>query len=99
MPFLVDVKAVLDGVVLEVGDAPRRETYRVSLVRGLRSMMQLQYVDDVDMFYVTDPTKIVGGIRTTEYDNDIRCDNVQHPLMGIIKILRLFTEAEYEKAR
>jgi hypothetical protein len=59
-------------------------------------MMQLQYVDDVDMFYVTDPTKIVGGIRTTEYDSDIRCDNVQHPLMGILKILRLFEDKEYE---
>jgi hypothetical protein len=97
----VYIEGLIDAWQLakELGDAPRRETYRVSLVRGLRSMMQLQFVDDVDLYYVAEPEKVVGGIRTTEYDSDIRCDNVQHPLMGIIKILRLFGDGEYEKAR
>lgn len=82
----------------EVGDATREERYRVSLVRAIRSMMQLQFVDDVDLFYVADPTLVVGGLRTAEYDNEIRCDNVQHPLMGIIKIIRMFEADDYARA-
>ncbi len=82
----------------DLSDATRREKYRVALVRALRSMMQLQFVDDVDTFYVADPKPVLGGLRTSEYNNDIRCDNVQHPLMGILKILKLFEEAEYRNA-
>jgi hypothetical protein len=82
----------------DVGDEARQEKYRVALIRGIRSMMQLQFVDDVDLFYVEDPRLIVGGVRTSEYKSDIRCDNVQHPLMGIIKILRMFEAGEYGNA-
>lgn len=82
----------------DLGDAERKEFYRVAMVRGLRSMMQLQFVDDVDMFYVRDRKPVEGGIRTTVFDNRIRCDNVQHPLMGIIKILRMFGADEYDEA-
>lgn len=79
----------------DTGDDARKETYRVSLLRGIRSMMQLQFVDDVDMFYVADPKLVRGGVRTSEYDSEIRCDNVQHPLMGIIKVVRMFEVDEY----
>ncbi|NJK33373.1 MAG: hypothetical protein HC927_13775, partial [Deltaproteobacteria bacterium] len=82
----------------DLDDAERRERYRVSLIRAIRSMMQLQYVDDVDMYYVKDPKYVVGGIRTSVYRNEIRCDNVQHPLMGIIKVLRMFEASEYADA-
>jgi hypothetical protein len=61
-------------------------------------MMQLQFVDDVDMYYVKDPKYVVGGIRSSVYRDEIRCDNVQHPLMGIIKVLRMFEVAEYRNA-
>ena len=71
----------------------------MSLIRAIRSMMQLQFVDDVDLFYVADPTLVVGGLRTAEYDNEIRCDNVQHPLMGIIKIIRMFEADDYGSAQ
>jgi hypothetical protein len=60
--------------------------------------MQLQFVDDVDMYYVSKRKVVQGGIRTNIFDNSIRCDNVQHPLMGIIKILRMFEQTEYSGA-
>jgi hypothetical protein len=82
----------------DVGDETRKERYRVALIRGIRSMMQLQFVDDVDLFYVADPRLIIGGVRTAEYKSDIRCDNVQHPLMGIIKVRRMFGADEYGDA-
>jgi hypothetical protein len=80
------------------GKADKREYYRVAMLRGVRSMMQLQFVDDVDMFYVSKRTPVEGGIRTTIFDNRIRCDNVQHPLMGIIKIVAMFEADEYSGA-
>jgi hypothetical protein len=82
----------------DLGDTERREFYRLSLIRGIREMMQLQFVDDVDMFYVRDRKYVEGGIRTTLFDNRIRCDNVQHPMMGIIKVLRMFDASEYGNA-
>lgn len=80
-----------------VGDAERQERYRVSIVRGLRSVMQLQFVDDIDMYYVSKKHRayVHGGVRTTVYDNVIRCDNVQHNLMGILKILREFEPEDF----
>jgi hypothetical protein len=82
----------------DLGKDDKREFYRVAMLRGVRSMMQLQFVDDVDMYYVSKRRFVEGGIRTTVFDNRIRCDNVQHPLMGIIKIVRMFDADDYSGA-
>lgn len=82
----------------ELGDGARAETYRVALARGLRSVMQLQFVDDIDMFYVSKRGPVLGGLRTTVYDNAIRCDNVQHSLMANLKIFERFAPEDYEVA-
>ena len=55
--------------------------------RALRSLMQLQFVDEIDTFYISKPERVLGGVRTNEYDNAIRVDNVQHSLMGLQKLL------------
>ena len=78
-----------------VGDTEREEKYRRAIVRGLRSIMQLTYMDDVDMYYVSNKDKVYGGVRTTVYHNEIRVDNIQHNLMGILKILDAFEETDY----
>lgn len=69
------------------GDAGRAGAYRLAILRGLRSLMQLQFRDGVDMFYVSQTERVLGGIRTEAYDNSIRVDNVQHGLMALLKIL------------
>lgn len=80
-----------------VDDRRRREKYRLAVIRGLRSAMQLQFVDDIDMYYISDSKRkyVYGGLRTTVYNNEIRCDNIQHNLMGILKILNTFKEENY----
>lgn len=78
-----------------VGDTQRQENYRRAIVRGLRSIMQLTYMDDVDMYYVNNKEKVYGGVRTTVYHNEIRVDNIQHNLMGILKIMDAFEESDY----
>ncbi|MCP4608452.1 MAG: hypothetical protein GY845_07045 [Planctomycetes bacterium] len=82
----------------QTGDKKRTDAYRVTILRGLRSVMQLQFTDEIDMFYISESKHkyVRGGIRTTVYDNQIRCDNVQHNLMAILKILDTFEEDDYK---
>lgn len=74
-----------------LGDASRCARYAEAIRRGLRSSMQLQFSDDVDCYYIHKRGKVLGGLRTTVYDNEIRVDNVQHTLMGVLHILDLDT--------
>lgn len=69
------------------GDQARAEAYETAIWRGLRSIRQLQFRDEVDSFYVSKRKSVMGGVRTEAYDNEIRVDNVQHPLMAILKLL------------
>ena len=93
----VYLEGLIDAFSLarEVGDARRQEAYRRAIVGGLRSAMQLQFVDEVDLFYVGEPDRVRGGLRTRVYDNAIRVDNVQHVLMAVMKILDQFEPEDY----
>ena len=79
------------------GDKTRSDRYRTAIRRGLRNVMQLQFADDIDMFYVPDSlrNRVRGGIRETVYNNEIRCDNVQHNLMAAYRILDVFEPEDY----
>jgi hypothetical protein len=93
----VYLEGLIDAFALarERGDTTRAEHYRRAILRGLRSLMQLQFADDVDMFYVAKRGPVQGGLRTTVYNNEIRIDNVQHGLMAILKILQTFASDDY----
>jgi hypothetical protein len=80
---LIDAHSMAEAT----GDAKRARAYRRAILRGLRSLLQLQLDDDVDLYYVTERERVRGGVRTTEHDDRIRCDNVQHGLMAAIRIL------------
>lgn len=80
----------------DLGDKDREEKYRVAIARGLRSVMQLQFEDEIDMFYVQRRDAVRGGVRTTVVREEIRVDNVQHNLLGIHKIMERFAAADYE---
>jgi hypothetical protein len=85
----VYVEGLVDARELarEVGDEDRLARYSLVIRRALRSMMQLQFLDDTDMFYIARRERVRGALRTNEYDNRIRVDNVQHSLMGVFKLL------------
>lgn len=82
-------------IARETGDATRADKYRIAILRGLRSLMQLEFRDNVDMYYVSKRDLVRGGIRTTVYDNTIRVDNVQHNLMAVLEILNAFEPRDY----
>lgn len=93
----VYLEGLIDAFALarEAGDSRRVAAYRRSILLGLRSAMQLEFADDVDMFYISKRERVRGGLRTTVYDNSIRVDNVQHVLMAVQKILRTFEPTDY----
>ncbi len=78
-----------------VGKHDRADTYRTAILRGLRSLSQLTFKDDVDMFYIAKRKAVCGGVQTSEYDNAVRIDNVQHALTAIDKILKAFSAEDY----
>ena len=93
----VYLEGLIDAYALAkaAGNEPRRDAYRIAIVWALRSLMQLEFSDDTDMFYISQRDRVRGGLRTTVYDNTIRVDNVQHGLMGILKVLDSFTPTDY----
>lgn len=74
------------ALALDLGDETRAARYGLAIRRGVRSLLQLQFTDETDLFYVSKPDLARGGLRTTEYDNAIRVDNVQHALMALLKL-------------
>lgn len=76
-------------LALQANETHRAQRYQRAIWRGLRSIRQLQFCDEVDLFYVSKPSPVQGGIRTTVYDNVIRIDNVQHGLMALLKLMQL----------
>ncbi len=79
----------------ETGDSARAEAYRRAIVKGLRSLMQLEFTDEIDMFYIKKRERVRGALRTTVYDNEIRVDNVQHGLMALMDILETFADGNF----
>lgn len=73
----------------QLKDSGRGTKYCTVIHRGLRSIRQLQFFDEAEMFYISKQDHVLGGLRTTVYDNTIRVDNVQHCLMAIIKLLQM----------
>ena len=91
------LEGLVDAFLLarEVSDRERVDRYRRVIVRALRHVMQLQFRDDIDMFYVSKRQRVRGGLRTALYDNTIRIDNVQHNLLAVLKIVDAFGQGEY----
>ena len=93
----VYLEGLADAVALAraVGEHDRVAGYRTAILRGLRSLSQLTFKDDGDMFYIAKRAAARGGVQTSEYDNAVRVDNVQHALTAIDKVLRTFSAEDY----
>ncbi len=77
----------------ELGDSQREAAYQQAIARGIRSIAQLQYRDEVDAYYICRRDRVIGAIRTEADNNEIRIDNLQHGLMALLKFQRLSSSA------
>ncbi len=71
-----------------LGDRPRAERYARTIWRGLRNLRQLQFLDEVDCFYVSKRERVLGGLRSEVYDNTLRIDNTQHAIAALLAVAR-----------
>jgi hypothetical protein len=83
----VYLEGLVDALVLarEIGDESRAKAYDRAIQRGIRSMAQLQYHDEIDAYYVLRKDRVIGAVRTESANNEIRIDNLQHGLMALLK--------------
>lgn len=70
----------------ELGDDKRTEKYKEAVLLGARSLMQLQFKEGDE--------KVLGGIRKTVDDNELRIDNTQHTIMAFVQVLNSFDDDE-----
>ena len=70
----------------ELGDMERAERYKEAILLGTRSLMQLQFKSGDE--------KVLGGIRKTIDNSELRIDNTQHTIMAFIQVLNFFTEED-----
>ena len=80
----------------EFGHKSRADTYRHAILRGLRSLRQLQFTDLTDHYYLNKTARVLGGLRSSTHDNTLRLDNVQHGLMAIWQSLDRFGDKDFE---
>jgi len=73
------------NAAVEDDDTKRANAYLTSIKWGLRSLMQLQY-DPISAFYLSKKKRVLGGLRTTVSDNQLRIDNTQHAIMAIMAV-------------
>ena len=93
-PHAASTGAYLEGLAdamalaRRIGDWTRADVYERVIARGLRSLRQLQFRDWRDAFYVSQPHRVLGALRTEAYDNAIRVDSAAHALAAAVTLLR-----------
>ncbi len=82
-------------IAVSLGDRDRAERYRLTLARGLRGVLQLQFSGEDDLFWVRSRERTRGGLRSSVFNNEIRVDNVQQVLMASFALLDTFSPDDY----
>ncbi len=88
----------LEGVVeaartaAELGDEDRAARYRDAARRAARLVVQLCFRKE-ELYYVTSPRDVLGGIRNTPINQALRIDNMQHALAALLGTLEVLPES------
>lgn len=85
----VYTEGIIDALRLAITlqDKEHIQKYSSAIRSGLRSLLQLQFTPE-NSFFLDYPERLLGGIRTTETNLNIRVDNTQHTVMAILNALQ-----------
>lgn len=75
------------------GDEDRAQAYLESIRWGIRGLIQLQFRPE-NAFYLSKKNRVLGGLRTRVTDNQMRIDNAQHAIMGMIAVERFLSRED-----
>ena len=81
--YLEGLAAAL-ALAQDANDLARAARYEAAIWRAARNLRQLQFREPEELFYIAHPERVLGGLRTEVYNNEIRVDNIQHGLMGLL---------------
>jgi len=101
-PHVSSTAVYLEGLVYayvlakDSANTDRSDAYLSAIQFGLRSLLQLQYRPE-NSFYLKNKRRVLGGLRTTTTDNQLRCDNTQHAVMACIAVLKNLGDEELNK--
>jgi hypothetical protein len=89
----VYLEGLSDALLLALAakESGRATEYRKAIVRGIRSVAQLQFRGAPQTFYISKPERVLGAIRTESYNNELRVDNLQHCAMALLKYRKILT--------
>jgi hypothetical protein len=65
-----------------LNDSTRASTYRESILRSFENLERLQFTDE-KMYYLSQPERVEGAMRTSITNNIVRVDNTQHMLDAV----------------
>lgn len=85
----VYTEGIIDALRLAITlqDKGHIQKYSSAIRSGLRSLLQLQFTPE-NSFFLDYPERLLGGVRTTEANLNIRVDNTQHSIMAILNALQ-----------
>lgn len=63
--------------------------YKKAVFLGAHNLINLQF-NGPDMYYIQNPERVEGAIRTSEDNSSIRVDNTQHMIDAFHQILSVF---------
>ena len=78
-----------------VGDRARAARYRLVIQRGLRAVRRHQFRGPVDAWFVRNPERVAGGLRSNMHDPSIRIDSVSENLMALWRVQEVFSASDY----
>lgn len=81
----------------EFNDSMRMKRYGRSVRLAALNIMNLQFADAGDMYYLGNPGRVYGAVKTGVFQNSIRVDTTQHSSDAFTKILEVFTEDEFDE--
>ncbi|HEY4488257.1 MAG TPA: hypothetical protein VJB97_01950 [Candidatus Paceibacterota bacterium] len=75
-------------VAEERGDTKKMERYADAILRGTRSLLQLQWTPET-AYYVDHPDRVVGSFKVSVTNNTMRIDQVGHAANALVRVRAL----------
>ena len=76
-------------------DLGRDETTLLKYSRAAASFIEWEQLDREHVFYARNPGKALGGVHGNPWGSEVRIDDVQHAMMGLLGLARALRDPTY----
>jgi len=93
-PTSTALEAVAATVALARFDH-QSESRWMDMARRMASFVLWEQLDEDAEYYVADPQKALGGVRTNPWGSNVRIDNDQHAILGWLTLLEVMRDPSF----